>query len=180
MTTPGSRSGPPVRIGVLHGPNLNLLGEREPGHYGTETLSAIEERMRERAEERGAELVFCQSNHEGALVDWIQERGPDVDGWVVNAGGLTHTSVALRDALVASGRPFVEVHLSNVRAREEFRQRSLLADRAAGVVSGFRGESYLLGLDGLLSRLGDGPRGAEGAGPSSGEGGGTDADRDAP
>lgn len=141
------------RIGVLHGPNLNLLGEREPGEYGTETLSEIEGRMRERAERRGAELVFFQSNHEGELVDWIHERRSEVDGWVVNAGGLTHTSVALRDALVASGRPFVEVHLSNVHGREAFRERSLLADRAVGLVSGFRGESYLLGLDGLLSRL---------------------------
>lgn len=141
------------RVGVLHGPNLNLLGEREADHYGAETLAEIEERMRRRAEERGVELVFFQSNHEGELVDWIQERRTEVDGWVVNAGGLTHTSVALRDALVASGRPFVEVHLSNVRAREDFRERSLLADRAAGLVSGFRGDSYLLGLEGLLGRL---------------------------
>lgn len=141
------------RIGVLHGPNLNLVGEREPEHYGAEALPEIEERMRRRAEQRGVELSFCQSNHEGELVDWIQEHRSDVDGWVVNAGGLTHTSVALRDALVASGRPFVEVHLSNVRGREDFRERSLLADRAAGVVSGFRGDSYLLGLEGLLGRL---------------------------
>lgn len=141
------------RVGVVHGPNLNLQGEREAGHYGGETLREIEERMRRRAEELGVGLVFFQSNHEGELVDWIQERRTEVDGWVVNAGGLTHTSVALRDALVASGRPFVEVHLSNVRAREDFRGRSLLADRAAGLVSGFRGDSYLLGLEGLLGRL---------------------------
>jgi len=144
---------PARRIGVVHGPNLNLLGAREPGEYGTETLSEIEGRMRELAGSRGAELLFVQSNHEGELIDWIQERRSEVDGWVVNAGGLTHTSVALRDALVASGRPFVEVHLSNVHGRESFRERSLLADRAVGRVSGFRGESYLLGLDGLLSRL---------------------------
>ncbi|MDP2498891.1 MAG: type II 3-dehydroquinate dehydratase [Candidatus Palauibacterales bacterium] len=144
---------PARRVGVVHGPNLNLVGDREPEHYGPETLPDIEERMRRRAEERGVELVFFQSNHEGELVDWIQEHRTDVDGWVVNAGGLTHTSVALRDALVASDRPFVEVHLSNVRAREDFRERSLLEDRAAGVVSGFRGDSYVLGLEGLLSRL---------------------------
>lgn len=148
-----SESPVPGRVGVVHGPNLNLLGEREPGRYGSETLPEIEERMRQRAERSGAELLFFQSNHEGELVDWIQERRSEVAGWVVNAGGLTHTSVALRDALVASGRPYVEVHLSNVHGREDFRRRSLLADRAAGVVSGFRGKSYVLGLEGLLSRL---------------------------
>lgn len=140
-------------IGVLHGPNLDLLGERESEHYGAESLEEIEGRMRSRAEDRGATLACFQSNHEGELVDWIRDRRHDVDGWVVNGAGLTHSSVALRDALVASGRPFVEVHLSNVHAREEFRERSLLADRAAGVVVGFRGDSYLLGLEGLLSLL---------------------------
>ncbi len=144
---------PARRVGILHGPNLNLVGERKPEHYGAETLGEIEERMRRRAEDRNVELVFYQSNHEGELVDWIHERRSEVDGWVVNAGGLTHTSVALRDALVASERPFVEVHLSNVRGREDFRDTSLLADRAAGLVSGFRGDSYVLGLEGLLSRL---------------------------
>lgn len=147
------------RIGVLHGPNLNLVGEREVAQYGRETLEEIEERMRRLAEERGVELLFRHSNREGELVDWIQQRRDEVDGWIVNAGGLTHTSVALRDALVATGRPFVEVHLSNVHAREDFRSASLLADRAAGVVAGFRGDSYLLGLDGLLARLGDGSAG---------------------
>lgn len=141
------------RVGVLHGPNLNLLGEREAEHYGGETLAEVEERMRRRAGDGVEELVFFQSNHEGELVDWVQDRGSEIDGWVVNAGGLTHTSVALRDALVASGRPFVEVHLSNVHAREDFRRDSTLADRAVGIVSGFRGDSYLLGLSGLLSRL---------------------------
>lgn len=148
-----SGSGDRRRIGVVHGPNLNLLGERESEHYGGETLAEIEGRMRARADERGAELLFCQSNHEGELVDWIQDRRGEVDGWVVNAGGLTHSSVALRDALVASGRPYVEVHLSNVYAREDFRELSLLADRALGVAAGFRGESYVLGLEGLLARL---------------------------
>lgn len=141
------------RIGVVHGPNLNLLGERETEHYGRESLEEIEDRMRARAEERGVELLFRQSNHAGELIDWIQERSGEVDGWVVNAAGLTHSSVALRDALVASGRPFVEVHLSNVHSREDVRHTSLLADRAVGVVAGFRGESYLFGLEGLLERL---------------------------
>lgn len=149
MTETGRRP----TIGVLHGPNLNLLGEREPEQYGAETLADIEDRMRRRADERGADLVTVQSNQEGELVDWVQERRSAVDGWVVNAAALTHTSVALRDALVASARPFVEVHLSNVHAREDFRGESLLADRAVGVVTGFRGDSYLLGLEGLLSHL---------------------------
>ncbi len=142
------------RIGVLHGPNLNLLGSREPAVYGDETLEAIEGRLRERAAERGVELVSVQSNSEGELVNWIQSGAAEVDGWLVNAGGLTHTSVSLRDALLASGRPFVEVHLSNPHAREPFRHRSFLAGAAVGIVVGFRGESYLLALDGLLAHLG--------------------------
>lgn len=140
-------------VGVVHGPNLNLLGEREPGRYGRESLAEIEDRLRRAAEKRDVELVSVQSNAEGELVDWIQERRSEVDGWVVNAAAYTHTSVALRDALVASGRPFVEVHLSNVHDREDFRGDSLLADRAVGVVTGFRGRSYVLGLEGLLSHL---------------------------
>lgn len=145
-----------VRIGVVHGPNLNLLGEREPDRYGDETLSEIDDRLARRARERGVEVVAFQSNSEGELVDWIQARADEVEGWLVNAGGLTHTSVVLRDALLASGRPFVEVHLSQVLGREPFRRRSLLADAAVGVVSGFRGDSYLLGLEGLLAHLSSG------------------------
>lgn len=143
-------------VGVLHGPNLNRLGEREREHYGDVTLGEVEEALGRRAEELGVELVSIQSNSEGELIDWVQSHAPEVVGWVVNAGGLTHTSVALRDALVASERPFVEVHLSNVAARESFRERSLLADAAAGVVMGFRARSYVLGLEGLLSRLSGG------------------------
>lgn len=142
---------------MVHGPNLNLLGERSPAVYGTETLAEIEDRMRRRVEGSPVELLFVQSNREGVLVDWIQEHRAAVDGWVVNAAGLTHTSVALRDALLAADLPFVEVHLSNVHGREEFRSRSLLADRAAGVVAGFGGDSYLLGLEGLLAHLRDAP-----------------------
>ncbi len=145
-----------VRVGVVHGPNLNLLGQREPEIYGRTTLEAIERLLRERAEARGAVIAAFQSNHEGALVDWIQERSEGTAGWLVNAGGLTHTSVALRDALVATGRPFVEVHLSNILAREPFRRESLLADRALGVVAGFGARSYLLGLDALLDHLAEG------------------------
>lgn len=141
------------RIGVVHGPNLNLLGDREPEVYGAESLERIDAKLREAATARDAVIVSRQSNHEGELVDWIQERSDDVDGWVVNAGGLTHTSVALRDALLASGRPFVEVHLSNVHAREPFRSRSTLADVALGVVCGFGASSYRFGLEGLLDHL---------------------------
>lgn len=142
-----------MRIGVLHGPNLNLLGERDPGRYGRRTLAEIDEALRIRAAELDAGVESFQSNHEGALVDHVQARSAELDGWLVNAAGLTHTSVALRDALEACGRPFVEVHLSNVHAREEFRRRSLLSDLAVGVVVGFRERSYLYGLEGLVRHL---------------------------
>jgi 3-dehydroquinate dehydratase-2 len=142
-----------MRICVLHGPNLNLLGTREPDLYGTETLSAIDERLRARAAELGVQIESFQSNHEGELVDRVQEQADRVDGWLVNAAGLTHSSVTLRDALVASRKPFVEVHLTNIFAREPFRHRSLLSDVALGVVSGFGTRSYLFGLDGLLDGL---------------------------
>ena len=143
-------------VGVIHGPNLNLLGEREPEHYGDTSLSEVDAAVSRRARESGAEVVSFQSNSEGELVGWIQDRSPEVDGWLVNAAGLTHTSVSLRDALVASGRPFVEVHLSHVFAREPFRRESVLADAATGLVTGFGVHSYLLGLEGLLSHLPDG------------------------
>lgn len=144
---------PRRRIGVLHGPNLNLLGRREPEIYGSASLADVDAAVAAAATEQGVEVVTFQSNLEGALVDWIQARTADVDGWVVNAAGFTHTSVALRDALVASVRPFVEVHLSNVFARESFRHESVLADAAVGVVAGFGAASYVLGLRGLLARL---------------------------
>jgi 3-dehydroquinate dehydratase-2 len=139
------------RIGVLHGPNLNLLGTREPDVYGSVTLAQIDDAVVEEGHRLDVEIVSCQSNLEGALVDWIQAQAGDVDGFVVNAAGYTHTSVALRDALLGSGRPFVEVHLTNVFAREDFRHGSLLADAAVGVVCGFGAASYVLGLRGLLS-----------------------------
>lgn len=142
-----------MRICVVHGPNLNLLGTREPELYGTETLSAIDEQLRTRGSEYGVQIESLQSNHEGELVDRIQEMSGRVDGWLVNAAGLTHSSVALRDALVASRKPFVEVHLTNIFSREPFRHRSLLSDVALGVVSGFGARSYLFGLDGLVDDL---------------------------
>lgn len=147
------RTDSPLRVGVLHGPNLDRLGTREPERYGTTTLAEIDALLERRAEERGAVTTAFQSNSEGELIDWVHDVEGEVDGWLVNAAGLTHSSVSLRDALVATGRPFVEVHLSNIFAREPFRRRSLFADAALGVVTGFRAESYLLGLDGLLAHL---------------------------
>ncbi|MFW6079773.1 MAG: type II 3-dehydroquinate dehydratase [Gemmatimonadota bacterium] len=142
-----------MKIDVVHGPNLNLLGRREPEVYGDTTLTAIDEALRELAARIDVELQAFQSNAEGALVDRVQERADAVDGFVVNAGGYTHTSVALADALVGVGRPFVEVHVSNVHAREPFRRRSLLAPHAVGTIAGFGARGYLLGLRGLVEHL---------------------------
>jgi 3-dehydroquinate dehydratase II len=142
-----------VRVAVVNGPNLNLLGRREPDIYGSATLAEVEAQVRRLADDLAIELEWQQSNAEGALIDYIQEAAGRCDAFLVNAGGLTHTSVSLRDALIGVGRPFVEVHLSNPFAREPFRHTSLLSDRAAGVVVGFGAESYLLGLRGLVARL---------------------------
>ena len=140
-----------MKVAVLHGPNLNLLGGREPEVYGRTTLVEIDARLAELATELDVDLATFQSNGEGALIDWVQ--GAAVDGFVVNAGGYSHTSVALLDALVAVGRPFVEVHVSNLSAREPFRRESLLSPRASGVVMGFGVTGYLLGLRGLVEQL---------------------------
>ena len=142
-----------MRILVLHGPNLNLLGQREPGLYGSDSLAAIEARLVRQAEVLGAEVVCFQSNHEGALVDRIQEAMGSVSGILINAGAYTHTSIAIRDALLAVQLPYVELHLSNVHAREAFRHHSHLADRAVGVICGFGAMSYLLALEGLVDHL---------------------------
>lgn len=138
-------------VEVVHGPNLNLLGRREPSIYGRTTLKAINARLRVLGKELGAEVSHFQSNHEGELVDHIQGLEDRCSGIVLNAGGLTHTSVSLRDALVAVRIPFVEVHLSNVFDREAFRQRSLLSEVARGVITGFGPFSYELGLRALLA-----------------------------
>ncbi len=142
-----------MRIAVLHGPNLNLLGQREPEVYGRETLAEIDERLRALAGELAVELEIGQENSEGTLIDRVHALASRVDGFLINAGAYTHTSVALLDALVGVGRPFVEVHLSNIHGREEFRRRSMLAPRAAGIVMGFGADSYLLGLRGLAALL---------------------------
>jgi 3-dehydroquinate dehydratase-2 len=137
-------------IHVLNGPNLNLLGTREPGIYGRVTLADVEQRLRERAGER-ATLTFRQSNYEGELVTWIQEAGASSAGVVLNAGAFTHTSVALRDAISGSGTEVIEVHVSNVYARESFRHRSWIAPVARGVICGFGPLSYELALEALLA-----------------------------
>jgi len=143
-----------LRILVLHGPNLNLLGTREPGHYGVTTLADINQQLIELGDTLALEITTYQSNHEGELVDRIQHALSDkIDGIVINPAAYTHTSIALRDALLATAIPFVEVHLSNIHRREEFRHRSMLVDAATGVVAGFGGTSYSLALRGLNEHL---------------------------
>jgi len=149
---------------VLHGPNLNLLGLREPDVYGHTTLDDINARLRERAEVAGVRLTIHQSNHEGVLIDLIHAARTHADAILINPGGFTHTSVALRDAIAAVGLPTVEVHLSNIHAREPFRHTSLIAPVCAGQISGFGWHSYLLGLEALLMVLEDGKDGIEGSG----------------
>ncbi len=142
-----------MKILVLHGPNLNLLGRREPEIYGSLTLDEINTRLTGLGETLGAEIVCEQSNHEGALIDALHAAREWADGVVFNPGGYTHTSIALRDAVTAIGIPVVEVHLSNVEAREEFRHRSLISPVCAGKVSGFGWRSYALGLRALVDLL---------------------------
>jgi len=139
---------------VLNGPNLNLLGEREPEIYGHARLADIERATQERARALGVECTWVQTNHEGELVEAIQGLKGRADGAVINAAAFTHTSLAVRDALLAVRVPFVEVHLSNIFGREPERRKSLLADLAVGVVTGFGAESYRLGLEGLVAYLG--------------------------
>jgi 3-dehydroquinate dehydratase-2 len=143
---------------VVHGPNLNLIGTREPDVYGRETLANIETRLRELAAELGVSLETFQSNSEGALVDRIHAARGAADGILINPGAYTHTSIALRDALLAVELPTVEVHLSNVHRREEFRRQSLIAPVAVGQVLGFGGNSYLLGLRALVGELARAPQ----------------------
>ena len=142
------------RILVLHGPNLNLLGVREPDVYGRMTLDDINTRLSDLARQHDAELTILQSNHEGALIDAIHDARTWASGILINPGGLTHTSVALRDAISGVGLPAVEVHLSNVHAREEFRHHSYIAPVCAGSIAGFGWRSYTLGLRALLE-IGD-------------------------
>jgi 3-dehydroquinate dehydratase-2 len=144
-----------IKVLVLHGPNLNLLGQREPTVYGHTSVAEIDAALRQLAQERGAQLRIVQSNHEGVLIDALQGAAPWADGVLINPAAYTHTSLALRDAIAATGLPVVEVHLSNIQAREPFRHRSLVAPVCVGQVSGFGMRSYLLGLAGLLAYLAD-------------------------
>jgi 3-dehydroquinate dehydratase II len=140
-------------IAVLNGPNLNLLGQREPEVYGRTTLGEIETMVRDAARSHGADIEWFQTNHEGQLVDAVQGLRGRVDGALVNAAALTHTSLALRDAMLAVRVPFVELHLSNIFAREPERRSSIIADLAIGLVTGFGAQSYLLALQALVGRL---------------------------
>jgi 3-dehydroquinate dehydratase-2 len=141
-----------MRVTVLNGPNLNLLGTREPELYGRTTMAELEATVRAEASRLGVELRWVQSNHEGVLVDEIQGLRQTADALILNAGAYSHTSLAIRDALLAVGVPFVEVHLSNLFAREEARQRSCFADLALGLVTGFGPQGYLLALRALHER----------------------------
>jgi 3-dehydroquinate dehydratase-2 len=143
-----------MKVLFLNGPNLNLLGQREPEIYGRATLADIEAQVRARAKTLKATVEFRQSNHEGELVTWVQEAKGRFDAIVLNAAGYTHTSIALRDAIAATGIPTIEIHLSNIYAREEFRKNSMLAPVCVGTISGFGPLSYVLGLEAAVNAIG--------------------------
>ena len=142
-----------MRILVVNGPNLNNLGRRDARHYGAVTLAEIEQAMLTRAGELDTEVAFFQSNHEGAIVDFIQESAADADGVIINGGALTHYGLSMRDALTDARLPIVEVHLSNIHARDEFRRHSVIADMAAGQIAGLGWRGYLYALDFLAAHL---------------------------
>lgn len=147
------RAAPPVNIAVINGPNLNLLGSREPGLYGPETLDDIETRLRIVADELGISIEFSQHNGEGEIIDRVHDLRGRADGLLLNAGAYTHSSLAIRDALVAVGTPYVEVHLTNIYSREPLRRRSMLARDAAATIMGFGSYGYELALRGLVRML---------------------------
>ena len=141
-----------MKILLIHGPNLNMLGRRQPEIYGHTTLAQIDDAVRERADAAGATLLAFQSNHEGALIDFIQAEGWDADGIIINPGALTHYGLSLRDALASLACPIVEVHLSNVYKREAFRHTSVVAPIATGQIAGLGWRGYLLALDWILGQ----------------------------
>jgi len=143
-----------MRILVINGPNLNMLGKREPAQYGTDTLESIEQALTEKGKALGCELIFFQSNHEGGIIDFIQEKTGGADGILINPGALTHYGYSLHDALADSGLPVVEVHLSDINAREEWRRISVISDIAIKQISGLKTKSYLLGLEALVEHIG--------------------------
>ena len=142
-----------MKLLVINGPNLNNLGKREPGHYGIKTLSEIEELILIEAQNLNIQVEFFQSNHEGNLLDYIQTASEDADGIVINAGALTHYSLSLRDALADTRLPFVEVHLSNIHAREDWRRRSVVAEIALGQISGLGWYGYIAALNFLRDHV---------------------------
>jgi len=142
-----------MKILIIHGPNLNLLGRREPGVYGHQTLSQINERLEEMAEKTGVELKIFQSNSEGEIVSFIGENADWADGIIINPAAYTHTSVAIRDAIAAVHLPAVEVHLSNVFKREEFRHHSYISPVATGIICGFGPEGYVLALEAIIREV---------------------------
>jgi 3-dehydroquinate dehydratase-2 len=143
----------PMKILVINGPNLNRLGKRETRHYGTITLNAIEQELTETARKLGCEVLFFQSNHEGGIIDFIQKEASRAQGILINPGALTHYSYGLYDALVDSGLPVVEVHMTNIFTREDWRRSSIIAPITIGQVVGFKEQSYLLGLEALVSYI---------------------------
>jgi 3-dehydroquinate dehydratase-2 len=151
MTTRGS--GSTMKILVIHGPNLNLLGRREPEIYGSTTIDEINTLLKKEAQRLGTEIEFSQSNSEGEIVDRIQRAMGSIDGIVINPAAYTHTSVAIRDAIASTGIPTVEVHISNIYKREDFRKLSYVSGVAVGVISGLGVNSYLLALKGLVNHL---------------------------
>jgi 3-dehydroquinate dehydratase-2 len=143
----------PMRILVINGPNLNMLGKRDKEHYGGDSLAAIEKKLAEKGKTLECELDFFQSNHEGAIIDFIQEKTSVADGILINPGALTHYGYSLRDALIDSGLPVVEVHLSDINVREEWRRVSVISDIVIKQVSGLKTESYIVGLEALAEHI---------------------------
>lgn len=142
-----------MKILVINGPNLNNLGRRDPGHYGSTTLSEIEKAVAEKACDLNAEVAFFQSNHEGDIVDFIQKSTDGSDGVIINAGALTHYGLSMRDALSDARLPIIEVHISNIHARDEYRRHSVVADMAVGQIAGFGWRGYLYALDFLAAHI---------------------------
>jgi 3-dehydroquinate dehydratase-2 len=143
----------PMKILVINGPNLNMLGKRDPEHYGSDTLKAIERALTQKSQSLGCQLSFFQSNHEGAIIDFIQANTEGADGILINPAALTHYGYSLHDALLDAGLPVVEVHLSDIQKREEWRKLSVIADVAIKQFSGLKKQSYILGLEALVEHI---------------------------